>query len=380
MDMNDIRARIDDIDTQMVELYKQRMAAVSDIGAYKRTHGLPVYDSERERKLLNKVGEQAGDEYEGGVRAMFQTIMELSRSYQLRAAGRSSALTADMDAAVDGTDKLFPPKAMVACQGVEGAYSQMACEKLFDMPSIMYCKNFESVFAAIDSGLCRYGILPIENSLAGSVNSVYDQMISRHFYIVRSARIKIDHVLLAKPGVRLEDIREVYSHEQAINQCARFLAAHKDIHVNVCANTAVAAKMVAESGRNDVAAISSGNCAALYGLSELCGGIQDNGNNHTRFICISKKLEIYPGADRTSMMMVLPNKPGSLYHVLSRFYALGINLTKLESRPMPGHDFDFMFYFDVDASIYSPALKQLITELDTELERFTYLGSYSEVM
>ena len=150
--------------------------------------------------------------------------------------------------------------------------------------------------------------------------------------------------------------------------------------MTVCSNTAAAAKMVAESGRSDMAAISSGSCAALYGLTSLSSDIQNDGNNHTRFICISKRLEIYPGADRTSMMMVLPNKPGSLYHVLSRFYSLGINLTKLESRPMPGRDFEFMFYFDVDASIYAPALKQLITELDTELDQFTYLGSYSEMV
>ena len=380
MDMTTIRQRIDEIDSQMVELYRQRMEAVSEIGAYKRAHNLPIYDSERQRNLLNKVGEQAGEEYEGGVRALFQTMMELSRSYQMRASGRTSTLADSMNAAVADTEQLFPPKAMVACQGVEGAYSQIACERLFKTPSIMCCKNFESVFAAIESGLCRYGVLPIENSLAGSVNSVYDQMISHNFYIVRSARIKVDHSLLARPGAKLSDIKEICSHEQAINQCSEFLAAHKDIHVTVCSNTAAAAKLVAESGRSDMAAISSGACAALYGLTSLSSDIQNDGNNHTRFICISKRLEIYPGADRTSMMMLLPNKPGSLYHVLSRFYSLGINLTKLESRPMPGRDFEFMFYFDVDASIYAPALKQLITELDTELDQFTYLGSYSEMV
>lgn len=380
MDINQIRKRIDEIDGSMVELYKQRMEAVSEIGAYKRANNLPVYDSERERNLLNKLAEQAGEEYEGGVRAVFQTIVEQSRSYQLRASGRVSELAERMNAAVESTEQLFPPKAMVACQGVEGAYSQIACEKLFKTPSIMYCKNFESVFAAIEAGLCRYGVLPIENSLAGSVNSVYDQMISHNFYIVRSVRIKIDHSLLARPGVKLEQVCEVYSHEQALSQCSQFLAAHKDIHVTVCSNTAAAAKLVAESNRNDVAAIASGNCGALYGLNCISSDIQNDGNNHTRFICISKKLEIYPGADRTSLMAVLPNRVGSLYHMLSRFYALGINLTKLESRPMPGHDFEFMFYFDVDASIYAPGLKQLITELDTELERFTYLGSYSEVV
>ena len=378
MNMDELRSRIDEIDTEMVELYKKRLDIADQIGAYKREKGLPVYDSERERRLLNKVGEQAGDRHENGVRAMFSLLMDQSRTQQLLASGRKSALEEMISGAVRETEPLFPPKAMVACQGVEGAYSQIACEKLFQAPSIMYCKTFESVFSAIESGLCRYGILPIENSLAGSVNSVYDQMIRHHFYIVRSTRIKIDHTLLALPGVKLEDIREIYSHEQAINQCSEFLNRHKDWHINICSNTAAAAKMLQESGRRDAAAISSGNYAPLYGLTHIADDIQNNSNNHTRFSCISKRLEIYPGADRTTLMLVLPNRPGSLWQLLSRFYAQNINLTKLESRPMPGRDFEFMFYFDIDASVYSPAFARLIAELDVTLDSFSYLGSYTE--
>ena len=204
-------------------------------------------------------------------------------------------------------------------------------------------------------------------------------MISRHFYIVRSARVKIDHTLMAAPGTRIGDIREIYSHEQAIQQCSRFLEAHSGWQVNVCRNTAAAAKMIAESGRKDAAAISSAACAPLYGLEILETDIQNNSNNHTRFICIAREPEIYPGADHTSLMLVLPNRPGSLYQLLGRFNAQGINLTKLESRPMPGRDFEFMFYFDLDASVYSPAFARLIEELDVTLEQFTYLGSYSEL-
>ena len=378
MNMDELRGQIDAIDSQLVELYKQRLDVADRIGAYKRENGLPIYDSERERRLLNKVGEQAGEEHENGVRAMFSLLMDQSRTHQVLAGRGKSALEEKISQAVRDTDQLFPPKAMVACQGVEGAYSQIACEKLFQSPSIMYCKTFENVFSAIESGLCRYGILPIENSLAGSVNSVYDQMIKHHFYIVRSTRIKIDHTLLTLPGVKLEDIKEVYSHEQAINQCSEFLAQHKEWHVNVCSNTAAAAKQLQESGRKDAACISSAACAALYGLSRAAGDIQNNSNNHTRFICISKHLEVYPGADRTSLMLVLPNRPGSLWQLLSRFYAQHINLTKLESRPMPGRDFEFMFYFDIDASVYSPSFARLIAELDATLDTFTYLGSYSE--
>ena len=205
-------------------------------------------------------------------------------------------------------------------------------------------------------------------------------MIQHNFYIVRTFRLKVDHNLLAAPGARLEDIREIYSHEQAINQCGSFLHGLKNVNVVAVANTAVAAEMVASSGRKDVAAISSRSCAELYGLQNLAASIQDKGNNRTRFICISKDLEIYPGSDKTSIMMVLNHKPGALYKVLARIYALGINVTKLESRPIPDREFEFMFYFDLETSIYSEEFVQLICELDDFCEEFKYLGSFTEVV
>ena len=378
--MNELREKIDGIDRQLVELYCQRMETAAEIGRYKQEHGLPVLDSERERILLNKVAEQAGEANGQGIRALYHLLLDHSRLRQQLDGHPESRLGQQIRDVVAAMPAVFPEKAMVACQGVEGAYSQLACEKMIRYPSIMYCRTFENVFGAIESGLCRYGILPIENSLAGSVNSVYDLMIRHHCYIVRSARIKIDHTLLALPGTKAEDIREIYSHEQAIQQCSAFLSRHKEWHVNVCTNTAAAARMVAESGRKDAAAISSGHCAALYGLQCLSSEVQNNSNNHTRFICISKKPEIYPGADHTSLMLVLPNHPGSLYQLLSRFNALDINLIKLESRPLPGRDFEFMFYFDLEASVGSPDFSRLIEALDVTLSQFTYLGSYSEVV
>ena len=379
MDIQELRSSIDRVDDELVRLYCERMELAREIGCYKREKGLPVLDTERERNLLNRVGEKAGEANENGVRALFGFLISQSRTGQMLDGKEESRLGAQIRAALAETPELFPPKAVVACQGVEGAYSQKACEKIFSAPSILYCRDFESVFAAIESGLCRYGILPIENSLAGSVNSVYDQLIRRNFYIVRSARVKIDHTLIALPGTKMEDIREVYSHEQAIQQCSRFLEEHRGWQVNVCRNTAAAAKMISEGGRKDAAAISSAACAPLYGLEILNTDIQNDSNNHTRFICVSKKPEIYPGADHTSLMLVLPNRPGELYRLLGRFNAQGINLTKLESRPMPGKDFEFMFCFDIDASVYSPAFARLIEELDVTLEQFSYLGSYSEL-
>ena len=379
MDLSQYREQIDQIDDELIQLFARRMETAAQIAQWKRQAGKPVMDAGRERAKLLDVMEKCPEEFKDYAVSLYSLLFELSRSYQHRILDSSSALTEQITAAVENTDPLFPKTATVACQGVEGAYSQLACEKLFRLPDIFYFNSFDAVFSAIEKGLCRYGIIPLENSTAGSVNKVYDLMMRHNFRIVRSVRLKVDHNLLVKPGTRMEDIREIYSHEQAINQCARYLQKFSGVKIIPCENTAMAAKYVSEAG-SGAAALSSRSCAKLYGLTCLEESVQDQGNNYTRFICISKDLEIYPGADRTSLMLVLPHTPGSLYKVLSRFYALGINLNKLESRPLPERDFEFMFYFDLDTPVYSPQFIQLMGELQNICEEFNYLGSYSEVI
>ena len=380
MDLNELRSEINQIDDQILELFLRRMDVASQVADYKREHNLPILQPAREREILKKMAEKAGPELSGYSRVLFSMLMELSKSYQNKRNNKEVDLHRQIEEAIENTPRLFPRAPMVACQGVEGANSQIACEKIFQNPFILYFKSFESVFSAIDQGLCQYGILPIENSTAGSVKKVYDLMIRHNFSIVRTFRLKIDHNLLANPGAKLEDIKEIYSHEQAIGQCGTFLETLPGVKVIAVENTAVAAQMVAQSGRTDIAAISSRSCAELYGLTLLVPSIQDRDNNRTRFICISKNLEIYPGADKTSIMMILPHRPGSLYRVLARLYVLGINVTKLESRPLPDRDFEFMFYFDLETSVYSEEYIQLMCELDDLCEEFKYLGSYSEVV
>ena len=380
MELKDCRRRIDEINSEMERLFLERMEISLDVAAYKQEHHLPTFDPAREREILRRAREKAPAGLAPYVSHLFQQLMEMGRSYQNRSVPRVETLTGQIRAALENTPKLFPGSAAVACQGVEGAYSQLACDRLFKLPNVFYFSNFEAVFSAIEKGLCQYGVIPVENSTAGSVNAVYDLMMRHDFRIVRSLRLKVDHNLLANPGAKLSDIREICSHEQAIAQCSAFLQEHPEITVVRCENTAAAAKRVAQSGRKDVAALSSRSCAELYGLTCLASNVQDQGNNFTRFICISKNLEIYPGADRTSLMMVLPHRPGSLYKVLSRFYALGINLNKLESRPMPERNFEFMFYFDLETSVYTPQFQQLMAELPSLCEEFSYLGSYSEVV
>ena len=379
-ELEQLRGDIDAIDRQIVDLMKRRMETVAQVAEYKKANNMPVLDTSRERALLSKVGQEAGEELADYVQSMYRTIMAASRSYENGKLGRGSKVYDGIKKAMEETPQLFPQRPTVACQGIEGAYSQIACDRLFKAPSIMYFQSFDHVFKAVESGMCQYGILPIENSTAGSVNAVYDLMIRHNFSIVRSARLKVSHNLLAKPGTKLEDIRDVYSHEQALHQCAGYLAGLKNVAVHVVENTAVAARMVAQSDRSDVAALSSRFCAEQYDLEIVQDNVQDQDNNYTRFICISKKPEIYPGADRTSLMMTLPHKPGTLYNVLAKFYALNINLQKLESRPLPSLEFEFMFYFDVEASVYAPEMEKLFRDLEAESEQLRYLGTYHEVI
>ncbi|MBO7504382.1 MAG: chorismate mutase [Clostridia bacterium] len=380
--LKECRNKIDEIDDKIVDLFARRMDVAAEIAAVKKAENLPVFDPRREREKLKDVISKTPDGLKDDIAVLYPLIFELSRNHQRRVSGERSELAEKIEKAVAETPALFPENAVVACQGTEGSNSQTACDRLFRRADIMFFSTFEAVFRAIETGFCRYGVIPVENSTAGSGNSGYDLMMNHRFTVSRSVRIKVDHNLLAVPGTKIENIKEIYSHEQAINQCSEFLSEFAGVNVKIipCENTAVAAKMVAESGRRDVAALASRSCVKLYGLECLRESVQNADNNYTRFVCISRNLEIFPGADRTSVMLTLPHEAGSLYKLMSKFYALGINLTKLESRPLPGRDFEFMFYFDFETPVYSPRLLRLLGELPDACESFTYLGSYSEVV
>lgn len=284
-----------------------------------------------------------------------------------------------LEEAVKNKQEKMPNRALVACQGTEGAYSQKACDRMFEFANILYMNTFDDVFAAVEKGMCPYGVLPIENSSAGSVTQVYDLMEKHKFHIVRAARERIEHKLMALPGTRLEDVREVVSHEQALRQCSAFFHNNPKIKATEMSNTAKAAEFVASSGRSDLAVIASGDCRELYGLSILKDSVSNAESNFTRFICIAKDLTLYDGANKISLMLRAPHRPGSLYRLLSQISVMGVNLTKLESRPMPGRDFEFRFFFDLEASIAQEDVRALICELERLSEQFTFLGNYEEM-
>lgn len=380
MSISDRRNQIDQIDDKIAALYNERMRIIKAIAVEKEETGAPLWDGRREREILGRVTKEVDTDIRVLTKQVFGTLFDTSRAYQTRFVHLNSNIAEQIKRVLLNEGELkFPDSATVACQGVQGAYSSLAAERLFALPDITYVRDFEGVFTAVEKGLCEYGILPIENSTAGSVNAVYDLMKKHRFFIVKGIKLGVRHCLLAPKGAKLSELKEIYSHEQAISQCGEFIKTLKGVNVNVVENTAIAAEKVASSGSNDVAAIAGKQCAELYGLCVLENEIQDSENNYTRFICISKNLKICEGAEKISLIVNLPHEAGSLNKLLSKFTTLGLNLTKLESRPMKKSGFEFLFYFDFEANIKETEVLNLLAELDNSTEQFTFLGAYAEI-
>ena len=378
MELSEIREKIDAVDDQLLDLFLQRMDLSEEVAAYKNEHHLPILNKERERAILAKVTERSGEK-ERYAYHLFSTLFELARSRQAELIDAPTRVGAQIKAALADMNEVFPQTGLVACQGVEGANSQVACDRLLPRGNIVYVKTFQAVVSAVESGLCKFGVLPIENSSNGSVRAVYELLQDHNLTIVRSTRLCIRHELLALPGVKMGDITEIYSHEQAIGQCSKFLNSLNGVRVIPCDNTAAAAKMVAERGDRHVAAISSHPCAALYGLETVSDEIQDSDNNYTRFICVTKDPVIYAGASRISLIIACDNKPGALYEILSKLAALGINMTKLESCPVTGRNFEFIFFLELEASVQEPSVLAMLEELERSCAGFHFLGNYAEI-
>lgn len=378
MEISEVRDKINQVDEKLLDLFTERMALAEQVGEYKSKNGLPLTDRAREREILAWAGQKSG-ELEPYAHQLFSTLFELSKARQGQLLDTPSKVRELVEKALLSADEVFPRTGTVACQGVEGANSQQACDKLLPRGNIMYFKTFEAVFDAVESGLCKYGVLPIENSSYGSVRSVYDLLQRKHFSIVRATSLQIRHELLAKPGTELGRIRRIYSHEQAIGQCSRFLAELKNVEVIPCDNTAMAAMQVSESDDRHSAAIASHRCAQLYGLESLRAGIEDTDNNYTQFICIARDPVIYAGADRISLIIACGNRPGALGGILAKIAAHGVNMSKLESCPVTGRSFEFMFFLELEASVREPGILPMLCELERDCENFIFLGNYSRV-
>ncbi|MBP5285469.1 MAG: chorismate mutase [Kiritimatiellae bacterium] len=377
-ELDDCRAEIDRIDDGLRDLLVRRFGVSEKVAELKRRDGAAVSDPQREREILYRITDGVGDEYMTGLRQLFTSIFGISKAMQRCRIGAGGALLDEI--AVATTQERFPQKAVVAVPGVEGSYAHQAASKMFPIASILNFNGFEKVFEAVESGLCPYGILPLENSAAGSVTAVYDLMRNHSFHIVRALSIKVDHVLLAAKGTKLGDITTVASHPHALAQCSAFLKRHPAMRAEPGPNTAAAAKELSLSGEKGRAVIASRACAELYGLDIVADDICDAQYNHTRFICIAKDLDVRSDANKVAIMLDLPHRPGVLNGIIAKFAAIDVNLTKLESRPVPGKDFEFSFIFEFEAEISDRQVRALLAELSSDpgIERFTFLGSFCE--
>lgn len=375
MDLLELRKEIDEIDDELIPLLLKRMSVSEKVAKYKVERGMPVLNSEREQQILDDVAKKCGKQGET-IKTVFAATMDASRALQHKIVGGGKELREDIENAIK-IDKLDTAGKPIACQGVEGAYSGATANKIFPNTDIHFHKRFEDVFEAVNRGDSKFGVIPVENSTAGSVHESYDLIMKYRFFVVGAYDLKIEHCLCAKNGTKYEDITDVYSHPQALSQCNNFLRNFDFTGINY-SNTAAAAKYVSESPKNNVAVICSELAAKKYGLNVLKRNIQNNDKNTTRFIVISKELAIPSDAQKISLIFALPHKTGSLYRVLGRFSMAGLNLTKLESRPIENSEFSYYFYVDVLGNVKDEETLDLICALSDELPEFEFLGNFHE--
>lgn len=376
MSLKPIRDEIDEIDEQLIALYQRRMECSKKVAQYKMENGMPILNAEREKAVLESVEEKAG-EYGASARLLYATIMELSRALQHDMLGSGTELRNEIMTAENAVP-YNDPDVRVACFGAPGAYAHKACMKIFPGSVPVFCSPFREVFRMIQTGEADFGVIPIENSSAGSVIDVYDLMLQYRFHIAAAADIPVDHCLAAVKGTKVSDIDEVYSHPQALSQCSDFLNSRPNIKAKQYISTAQAAELVASEGNFHTAAICSEDAAIKNGLEVILRGFQNNPNNTTRFIVVSKKLYIEPDADKISLCFALPHVTGSLYSALCRFAYHGLNLTKIESRPIYGKSFEYFFYLDFTGSAANRDTMSLLCALSDELVDFSFLGNYRE--
>ena len=349
--LDEIRREIDEIDSELIELFKRRMNCSKDVAIYKNANNIPVLNQARENEILDEV-EKKGGEYGSSARLLYSNIMELSRALQHNIVGSGKELKEVIRSA---ESELVTKDVKVAYQGIKGANGHEATINLFPEGIPVSYKSFSDVFDAVDRGEVTYGVLPVENSTAGSVSTVYDLILRHRFYIVGAFDLPIDYCLAGLRQSEAADIEKVWSHPQTLSQCAEYIAKN-NFEPTPYSNTAV----------------------AEYGLKVLDNHLQDNDDNTTRFIVISKKLYIPQNADKISLCFSLPHVTGSLYSVLCRFNSLGLNLTKIESRPRKDRSFEYLFYLDFTGSVQSESVLDLLAQLSAEMPEFSFLGNYNE--
>lgn len=374
MDLQQLRTQIDKIDAQIVELYEQRMDISRQVAEYKIETGKKVFDKQREQEKLEKVKSMTHNDFNShGIEELFEQIMSMSRKlqYQLLAENGSMGKLPFI-----GVDELETKAARVVFQGAEGAYSQAAMMKYFgDKVNSFHVDTFREAMGAIDEGSADFAVLPIENSTAGIVNEIYDLLQEYENYIVGEQIIRIEHCLLVVPGATMEDIKTVYSHPQSLMQSAKFLENHSWQLISM-QNNAFAARKVAEEQDKSQAAIASEYAGQIYGLEVLQKGVNHSGTNSTRFIIVTNQKIFKRDARKVSICFEVPHESGSLYHMLSHFIYNNLNMTKIESRPIEGRNWEYRFFVDFEGNLADSAVKNALRGLREEARNMKILGNY----
>lgn len=374
-DLKELRDEIDVIDRQIVELFEKRMAVSKEVAEYKISTGKKVFDRNREVAKIDTVKSLTHNEFnKHGVEELFQQIMAMSRKLQYQLLAENGVIGRLPFIAVDEIER---SKVRVVFQGVEGAYSQAAMKQYFqDDITYFHVEQWRDAMEAIAEGSADFAVLPIENSTAGSVSDMYDLLVEFENYIVGEQIIRCEHKLLGLPGAQLSDIRRVYSHQQALSQCKPYLEEHRDWKKIPLENTAVAAKRVAEEKDVSQAAIASAFASDYFGLQALADKIYVNEANSTRFIIVTNQRIFRRDADKISICFELPHISGSLYNMLSHFIYNNVNMTKIESRPITGRNWEYRFFVDFEGNLNDSSVKNALRGIREEAINMRILGNY----
>lgn len=370
MDLKDLRKQINEIDEQILSLFEKRMAVASQVADYKVKNGLPVFQSDREKEIIQKVRSNVSNGLENGAEVLYNTIMDISKSHQYQKLFSNSDVIEYAPFDYSMVDK-------IACPGTYGSYSEIAAKQISSSADISFYNSFDEVFEAVINGECNFGILPIQNSTAGSVTQTYELMKRYNFYIVGGTKVKVEHCIAARHDTSFENVTTVLSHEQGLMQCSEFLK-QNGFKTKEYLNTALAAEFVKNSSQ-PYAAVCSEECADEMGLRVLRRNIGNAYDNYTRFILISKNILISDDADIVSVSLSTPHSRSALYRLLTKFSVAGLNLLRLENKPIASKDFDVVFYLDFEGSVKNREVASLLSELSSELTYFKFLGNFKEI-
>ena len=374
VDLKESREKIDKIDRQIAELFEKRMTVAADVAAYKRSTGKKVFDPVREDEKIKALREMTDNEFnKTGIEDLFRHIMSISRKYQYNVLGTENDLK-QVFRQVNSFD--VDSDTRIVCFGEHGAYTEQAMEEVFGKNITAINKStFKDVMETVAGGEAKFGVLPIENTSTGGITDIYDLLLDYDVTIVAEHVVKVEQALMGLPGTSIEDIKMVYSHPQGLMQCAKFLEEHPGILTKTYSSTSAAAKKVAEDGNRYQAAIASSRAADIFGLDIIKEKINYESKNYTRFIIISNQKIFLSSASKISLSFEIKHQAGALYNMLSNFYYNGLNLTKIESRPIENRNWEYRFFVDIEGNLNEPEVGNALASISEFANKLVVLGN-----